>query len=227
MPARPPLASAHELVTWPLEWTVLGPARAQLLSGARGRVLEVGAGTGANLPWYPSGVAELDLCEPDPRRRRHLERRVASRPWPFGVAVHAAGSEGPFPSDSYDMVVSTLVLCSVPDPEAAAAALRAVLADGGRVVYLEHVHAGGVPGRLQSLISPAWSRVGGGCHLDRPATAALRACGLAPVEQRWLRLPPPLLRAVAGQAIVRRRPTVLPDNQRRTPPPGSAEAGRI
>ena len=207
MPARPPSASVHELVTRPLERAFLGRARAQLLSGARGRVLEVGAGTGANLPWYPPGVTELDLCEPDPRRRSHLERRVASRSWSFRVAVHGAEAEGPFPSASYDVIVSTLVLCSVPDPEATAAALRGVLAHSGRVVYLEHVHAGGVAGRLQSLISPAWGRVAGGCHLDRPPTAALRSCGLAPVEQRWLRLPPPLLLAISGEAIVRTRPT--------------------
>ena len=208
MPAHPLHVSVHELVTRPLERAVLRPVRAQLLGGAHGRVLEVGAGTGANLPWYPSSVAELDLCEPDPRRRSQLERRVASRPWPFRVAVHAAEAGGPFPSASYDVVVVTLVLCSAPEPEATVAALRAVLADGGRVVYLEHVHAGGVAGRLQSLLSPSWARLAGGCHLDRPATAALRSCGLAPVEQHWLRLPPPLFLAISGEAIVRSRPAI-------------------
>ncbi|MEO5680349.1 MAG: methyltransferase domain-containing protein, partial [Acidimicrobiales bacterium] len=216
---RPLFAAAYDLVSAPLERAVLSPARARLLAGAAGRVLEVGAGTGANLPWYPAGLDTLDLCEPDPFMRRRLERRVAARAWPFPVRVHAVGAEGPFPAeadDGYDLVVSTLVLCTVPDPQAAARAVRRALAEGGRVAYLEHVHVGGLAGRVQTLLSPWWGRVAGGCHLDRPATAALRSAGLVPVEQRWIRLPPPLGLAVAGQAIIRRRPPYP------GPPTGSA-----
>jgi len=195
----------------PVERAVVGPARARLLAGATGRVLEVGAGTGANLAWYPPGVDELHLCEPRAHLRRRLQHRVAAQPWPFRVSVHAAPASGPFPSAPYDTVVSTFVLCAVADPAATAAALRAALAEGGRVAYLEHVHAGGPAGLLQALLAPLWGRVAGGCALDRPPTAALRAAGLVPVDQRWVRLPPPLLLAVAGQAIVRTRPpTVAP-----------------
>ena len=214
MPGPPP--PAHAAVTAPLEGPLLGPARDRLLAGARGRVLEVGAGAGANLARYPRAVDRLDLCEPDPGRRRRLERRVASRPWPFEVAVHPATAAGPFPAAPYDMIVSTLVMCTVPDPQATAAALRGALAEGGRVAYLEHVHGGGLPGRLQARLSAAWQRLPGGCHLDRPATAALRAAGLVPVEQQWIRLPPPLLLAIVGQAVVRSRPTDA------APPPGPA-----
>ena len=214
MPGHPP--PAHAVLTAPLERPVLGPARDRLLAGARGRVLEVGAGAGANLARYPRAVDRLDLCEPDPRRRRQLERRVATRPWPFEVAVHTVAPPGPFPAAPYDMIVSTLVLCTVADPEATAAALRRALAEGGRVAYLEHVHAGGVPGRLQAWLSAGWQRLPGGCHLDRPATAALRAAGLVPVEQQWIRLPPPLLLAVVGQAVARSRPAAT------APPPGPA-----
>lgn len=206
MPSHPLFAAAYDVVAAPLERAVLGPARASLLAGATGRVLEVGAGTGANLPWYPPTVEDLHLCEPDPHMRRRLERRVASRPWPFPATVHRDDAEGPFPSDAYDLVVSTLVMCTVPDPQSTASALRRVLAEGGRVAYLEHVHVGGLLGRLQTLLSPLWGRAAGGCHLDRPATAALRSAGLVPIEQRWLRLPPPLGLAVMGQAIVRSRP---------------------
>lgn len=211
--AHPLLASAYDLVTAPLERRVLAPARARLLAGATGRVLEVGAGTGANLAWYPATVDALDLCEPDPHMRRRLSRRVASQDWPFTVTVHDVAATGPFPAPAYDLVVSTLVLCTVADPQAVAAALRAVLTEGGRVAYIEHVGVGGVVGRLQTLASPLWGRVAGGCRLDRPATAALRGAGLVPIEQRWLRLPPPLLLAVSGQAIIRRRPAgaTLPD----------------
>jgi SAM-dependent methyltransferase len=203
--------AAHDVVLAPLERSRLGPARGRVLAGARGRVLEVGAGRGANLSWYPPTVDHLDLCEADPGRRRRLEERVASRRWPFSVAVHDAGPKGPLPDDGYDAVVATLLLCSVADPAGVIAALRAGLAEHGRLHYLEHVQAGGVAGRLQSALGPWWARLPGGCHLDRPATAAQRGAGLVPVEQRWLRLPPPLGLAVEGQAIIRVRPEVPPD----------------
>lgn len=201
-------AAAYDVVTAPLERRTLAAARLRLLADARGRVLEVGAGTGANLPWYPAGVDHVDLCEPNRHLRRRLERRVAAGSWPFSVAVHDGTAEGPFPGSAYDVIVSTLVLCSVPDPAAAAAALRAALAGSGTVRYFEHVRAGGPLGRLQAAATPLWVRLAGGCHLDRPATAALRGAGLVPVEQRWVRLPPPLGLAVEGRAIIRVRPDV-------------------
>jgi len=196
----------------------LAAARARVVAGAFGRVLEVGAGSGANLGWYPPTVDHLDLCEPDPKRRRRLERRLTAGRWPFSVVVHDRGAQGPFPAQEYDVVVATFVLCSAPDPGAAAAAMRAVLAprsggtigplvEGGRVHFLEHVHAGGLLGRVQSRLSPRWARVAGGCRLDQPATAALRGAGLVPVEQRWFHLPPPLGLAIEGEAIARIRPT--------------------
>jgi len=203
-------AAAHDVLTAPLEASVLGPTRARLLGGAHGRVLEVGAGAGRNLSSYPPGLGSLDLCEGDPRLRRRLEQRVASQPWPFPVAVHAADSDGPFPAAGYDTVVATFSLCRASDAAATASALRSALAEGGRVVYLEHVNAGGVEGRLQALLSPRWIRLPGGCRLDQPPTAALRSAGLVPVEQRWVRLPPPLFLAIAGEAIVRTRPATTP-----------------
>ncbi|MEJ7766134.1 MAG: class I SAM-dependent methyltransferase, partial [Acidimicrobiales bacterium] len=158
-------AAAHDVLTAPLEASVLGPTRARLLEGAHGRVLEVGAGAGRNL-------SSLDLCEGDPRLCRRLEQRVASQPWPFPVAVHAADSDGPFPAAGYDTVVATFSLCRASDAAATASALRSALAEGGRVVYLEHVNAGGVVGRLQALLSPRWIRLPGGCRLDQAPTAA-------------------------------------------------------
>jgi SAM-dependent methyltransferase len=199
-------AAVHDRLAAVLERSTLGPARGRVLARLSGRVLEVGAGTGTNLAWYPPAVAHVDLCEPDPDRRRLLEDRLAARRLHFSTDVHDAGAEGPFPGDRYDAVVSALVLCSVPDPAAAAVAMRATMADDGRLCYLEHVHAGGLTGRLQAALTPLWARLAGGCHLDRPATAAWRNAGLVPVEQRWLRLPPPLGLAVEGEAVLRTRP---------------------
>jgi SAM-dependent methyltransferase len=211
-PARPargfgPIgAAAYDVLAAPLERRTLSAARQRLLTGAAGRVLEVGAGTGANLPWYPAAVDHVDLCEPDRHMRRRLERRVARGSWPFTVGVHDATAEGPFPGTDYDVIVATLVLCSVPDPAAAAAALRAALAGDGTLRFFEHVHVGGLLGRLQSAATPLWSRLAGGCHLDRPATAAIRRAGLVPVEQRWVRLPPPLGLGIECRAVIRVRP---------------------
>jgi len=189
-----------------LERSTLGAARARVLAGVSGRVLEIGAGTGANLGWYPATVDHLDVCEPDPHMRRRLERRLAQGRYPFTVAVHEVAADGPFPAPPYDVVVATLVLCSVPEQATVTAAIRSVLADAGRFCYLEHVHAGGLRGRLQSVLSPHWARRASGCHLDRPATAAVRDAGMVPVEQRWLRRPPPFFLAVEGEAIIRSRP---------------------
>lgn len=199
-------AATYDRVAAPLERSMLGAARSRVLARASGRVLEIGAGTGANLPWYPAGVDHVDLCEPDPHMRRRLERRLAAGHWAYSWAVHDASADGPFPAAGYDTAVSTLVLCSVPDPAAATTAVRGALAERGRFLYLEHVHAGGLAGRLQSRLAPLWAPLAGGCRLDRPATAALRGAGLVPVEQRWLRLPPPLVLAVEGEAMVRVRP---------------------
>jgi len=179
-------------------------------------VLEVGVGAGRNLGWYPETVDHIDLCEPDPRRCRRLERRLGAGRWPFTATVHHVGVEGPFPGRDYDVVVATLVMCAAPDPAAAAAAMRAVLSAGGRVCYLEHVRGGGLLGRLQSAMSPGWARMAGGCQLDRPATAALRGAGLVPVGQRWLRLPPPFGLAIEGEAVIRVRP--LPQVEAGGPP---------
>lgn len=202
----PVAAAAYDRLAAPLERRVVAAARQRLLSGARGRVLEVGAGTGANLQWYPASVDHIDLCEPNRHMRRRLERRLSSRSWPFSVAVHDVTAAGSFPGGGYDVIVATLVLCSVPEPAVAAVALRSALADDGALRFFEHVHAGGLLGRLQSVVSPLWTRVAGGCHLDRPATAALRGAGLVPVEQRWVRLPPPLFLGLEGEAIIRVRP---------------------
>src|SRR5215470_7784716 len=97
--------------------------RGELLASARGRVLELGAGTGLNLRHYPDGV-ELVVSEPDPAMRARLKRRAGT-----AVRVVDAGAESlPFPDDSFDTVVSTLVLCTVADPDAALAEVRRVLA---------------------------------------------------------------------------------------------------
>lgn len=151
--------------------------RHDLLADLEGEVLEVGAGTGANLAQYPATVTRLVLSEPDPHMRRKLERRLADEPpAPAEVEVVAGDADDlPFPDASFDAVVSTLVLCTVPDQPAALAEVERVLRPGGRFAYLEHVAATHKPDRLkwQRRIEPIWKHVAGGCRLTRTTGEAI------------------------------------------------------
>ena len=207
MPDHPVFAAAYDRITAPMEKRVLGAARRRLLARARGRVLEVGAGTGANLAHYPrsGAVTALDMAEPDGAMRRRLAAKVDAAALPFPVFVHDAGAEGPFPSAPYDTVVSTLVLCAVPDPASAVAAIVAALAEGAEVLYIEHVAAGGLKGRVQSAMNGPWGAIAGGCTLDRDTLATMRAGGLFAAEQDWVDLPFPLSATTVGAARLRLR----------------------
>jgi ubiquinone/menaquinone biosynthesis C-methylase UbiE len=154
--------------------------RAELLGPLTGTVVEVGAGTGLNLDHYGSGVERLVLVEPDRHMRARLAHRLAESPW-HGRAelVDATAERLPLDDDAADAVVSTLVLCSVPDQPAALAEIRRVLRPGGTLALLEHVLADHKPRRAawQHRLTPLWRRVADGCHLDRRTTDALSAAG--------------------------------------------------
>ncbi len=153
--------------------------RRELLADASGDVLEIGAGTGANLPLYPASVRRLVLSEPDPHMRRRLTAR-AEREASTRASIAAASAETlPFPEASFDFVVSTLVLCSVPDPARTLGEIFRVLRPGGALLYLEHV-AADEPSRFawQRRLEPAWRRVAGDCHLTRRTGETIRGAGL-------------------------------------------------
>lgn len=119
----------------------LATMRAALLGGARGQVLEIGGGTGANLSYYGRFVDSLTVTEPEPAMLRRLERKVYQQA--FAARVVAAPADRlPFDDASFDTVVSTLVLCGVPDQLQALRELRRVLRTGGELLFLEHVRAG-------------------------------------------------------------------------------------
>ena len=141
--------------------------RAALLGRAQGRVLEIGAGTGLNVPFYPAGLDALVLTEPDPGMARRLERRVA-RERPEAQVVRAGAEELPFADGSFDAVVSTMVLCTVPDPEAAVGELQRVLAPGGALLYVEHLRADQPRlARWQDRLAAPWAAFAAGCRCDR------------------------------------------------------------
>ncbi len=200
--------------------------RAAVLREARGRVVELGAGTGLNLRHYGPGVSELLLVEPSPpmaaRLRGHLDRAARgealpgtrSAPTPETAAlaarariVDATADALPLPDGSVDAVVATLVLCTVPDVGAALREARRVLVPGGRLLFLEHVRAPSPRlARWQDRVQPVWGVVGRGCHCNRDTAALLEASPFAVerLERYEAAHDPPLLRPrIAGAAVAR------------------------
>jgi SAM-dependent methyltransferase len=178
--------------------------RRALLAGARGRVLEIGAGTGHNLAAYPAGLEALVLTEPDPAMRTRLRRRAEHG----GVTVVEAGAEAlPFADGAFDTVVSTLVLCTVPDADAAVREVRRVLRPGGRLLFLEHVRADDRRhARRQDRLARPWRAFAAGCHCNRPTLELLRTHFPAVVAERavWRGMPAIVHPLVAGHAVVER-----------------------
>jgi len=180
--------------------------RTELLAGARGRTLELGAGTGLNLAHYTDAVTELVLTEPDPHMARRLRTRLEDeRPAPGRVEVIEAPAERlPFEDQSFDTAVSTLVLCSVESPGGAAAEIARVLKPDGRLLYLEHVRSGDPAlARWQDRLERPWGWLGAGCHPNRDTVAQLEATGLVaePVQRDRLPKAPPIVRPlVRGEA---------------------------
>jgi len=153
--------------------------RGELLAGLAGEVLEIGAGTGANLPHYPAAVTRLVLTEPDRHMLARLRER-ATREARRGVELRGAPSDAlAFPAASFDAVVSTLVLCSVTDLDSTLREVLRVLRPGGAFVFLEHVAAEDRPSRLlwQQRVEPFWKHIAGNCHLTRRTGAAIRRAG--------------------------------------------------
>ena len=161
------------------ERACLSEWRAELLGHAGGEVLEIGAGTGANLPFYTQAVSRLVLTEPDPDMLARLRKRTGRDRTPQPEALAAPSDALPFGDASFDAVVCTLVLCSVPDVSRSLAEVRRVLRPGGRLVFLEHVAADDRPARLawQRRLEPLWTRVSGNCHLTRRTGEAIRSAG--------------------------------------------------
>ncbi|MGE5229707.1 MAG: class I SAM-dependent methyltransferase [Deltaproteobacteria bacterium] len=172
----------YDAVMWPFERTVLGAWRRRLAAGARGRVLEIGTGSGAQLAWYAPGT-RVTALEPDAGmlgRARERAARAAA-----GVTVVEGRAEAlPFADAGFDAAVSAFALCTVADPAAALAELRRVLVPGGALQLLEHVHLPWEPGRtLQSRAAPAWAAVAGGCRLDRDTLRSAREAGFVVVRE--------------------------------------------
>jgi ubiquinone/menaquinone biosynthesis C-methylase UbiE len=159
MPGHPLVAAVYDRMTAAGERAGMGELREELLAGASGRTLELGAGTGLNLGHYPGAVSDLVLTEPDPHMAKRLRRRLSASPPPFPARVIEAGAEQlPFEDASFDTVVSTLVLCTVSDPERAAGEAARVVKPDGALLLVEHVRAeqGSSQARWQDRLERPW-----------------------------------------------------------------------
>jgi ubiquinone/menaquinone biosynthesis C-methylase UbiE len=199
-------AAFYERLMRASEAACLQQWRAELLSGLAGDVLEVGAGTGLNLPHYPRTISRLVLSEPDHHMRHMLARKIQSEKWQDAEVVDASLQDLPFASNAFSAVVATLVLCSVPSLDRALAEISRVLKPEGCFVFLEHVAAEGRPRRLkwQRRVEPLWKRLAGNCHLTRRTADAIATSGLSIVQmdRESMRKAWPLVRpTVRGVAV--------------------------
>jgi ubiquinone/menaquinone biosynthesis C-methylase UbiE len=183
----------------------LSDHRKKLLDRARGRVLEIGGGTGANLPFYGAAVDELVLTEPEEPTARRLEPKLAGYSLPARL-VRARAEDLPFEDASFDVVVSTLVLCTVNDPARALQEIYRVLEPGGQLLFLEHVRSDDAKlARWQDRLNGLGKRVGHGCNCNRPTLETVKGEGfsIAAVEHDRLPKAPPWVRPLIVGAAER------------------------
>lgn len=183
----------------------LRATRREALAAASGRTIDIGAGTGANLPLYPAAVSELVLAEPDPHMLRKLRPKVEAAERSASV-VQAPAERLPFEDDSFDTAVFTLVLCTTPDPVAALAETARVLRPGGRLLFVEHVRSQSAGlANWQDRLETPWRLFGDGCHCNRDTVAMIEAAPFDQLEVERGELPkaPPIVRPLVHGSAVR------------------------
>ncbi|MFZ5446039.1 MAG: class I SAM-dependent methyltransferase [Myxococcota bacterium] len=159
-----------------LDHSGLARWREWLTKGAKGRTLEVGCGTGRNLPRYPQDVT-LVAVEPEADALAVARQRA-----PNALFVRASAEALPFREGAFDTVVSSLVFCSVPDPKQGLGELRRVLDDEGQLRMMEHVRSEGWYGGVQDALQPAWTAVAGGCRPNRRTEQTVEESGFEILE---------------------------------------------
>lgn len=155
----------------------LRPYRERVVSAAEGRVLEIGVGSGLNFGFYRPGVHEILALEPDPKLLHMAGAKTGAVPEPVSF-IEGSAEAIPLDDTSIDTAVTTWTLCTIPDVVRALEEMRRVLRPGGRLLFVEH---GLAPEwnvqRWQHRLTPLWSKISGGCHLDRPIADLIASAG--------------------------------------------------
>lgn len=181
----------------------MGRRRGELVAHAHGRTLEIGAGTGANIPYYPDGLEDLMLAEPFEPMRRQLERKL-SESGRSARTLSASAEAIPLEDGSVDTVVSTLVLCTVDLPDLALGEIARVLRDGGQLLFIEHVRSRSPRvARWQDRLEVPWRRFGAGCRCNRDTVASIVSAGFVTEyeDAHWEAVPPIVAPLVVGRAV--------------------------
>jgi len=185
-------AAIYDRMMASAERSFMKGVREEIAGGASGRVLELGAGTGANFAYYGPGADEVFAIEPDPYMLERARQRASQAGRPIDLR-QAPAEQIPFDDASFDTIVSTLVMCSVSDPLRALSEARRVLKPTGKLRLYDHVRYGHAFGAFwQDLATPAWSWFGAGCHPNRDIAALVREAGFQ-FEQLELTKPVPPL----------------------------------
>ncbi len=199
----------HYVFPWLLDLAMSSPMlrepRDRALAPARGRILEIGFGTGRNLTHYPPTVRRIEAIDPDPDLDRLSLPRIAHAA--IEVDFHHLNAEHlPFEDGRFDTVVSTFTLCSIPDVVHALGEVRRVLKPGGQFLFLEHGRSPDARvSRWQDRLNRRWMPLAGGCHLNRPVRPLIEGAGLeiGPVRNYYLKRAPKFV-GYLTQGVARR-----------------------
>ncbi len=199
-------AALYDPFLWVGERAGLRAHRRELLGQARGCTVDIGSGTGLNLPHYPDDLDELVLAEPDVAMRARLERRL-SRSQIRARIVDAPAERLPFADRSVDTVVSSLVLCTVTSPDLALREIARVLRPDGQLLFIEHVRSDSPPlAHWQDRLDKPWCRFARGCRCNRATAELIVTCGLELADIRdapWPAMPPIVRPLIIGRAQLR------------------------
>jgi len=176
--------------------------RSRIVPGADGRVLEIGIGSGLNLPFYSRNVKSLIGLDPSPKLLSMVQENL--RPYlPSVDLIEGSAETIPLENKSVDTIVTTWTLCSIPDVSRALREMHRVLSPAGRLLFVEHGRAPKANVRWwQDHLTPAWKRIGGGCHLNRAIQSLIEAAGFEfdRFETGYMRGPKPLAFMYEGTA---------------------------
>ncbi|BBZ41061.1 class I SAM-dependent methyltransferase [Mycobacterium conspicuum] len=208
--AQSPIDHPFFARVWPVvathEAKAVQALRRENLAGLSGRVLEVGAGVGTNFALYPPTVEQVVAVEPEPRLRAKARVAAANAPIPVTVSGETMEQFG-LAAEPFDVVVCSLVLCSVRDPDAALRHLYALLRKGGELRYLEHIASAGVRGFWQRVVDATlWPRLFGNCHTHRDTEQSLVDAGfqIDTSRREWTLpfwMPMPVSELALGRAV--------------------------